>query len=260
MKKVFIITILFLFTNSLLNSQIQKPILFNIRLENGVNKPWDQLVLGVAPNATEKMDSIYQEYEIPDFPFPSGIFTAVCLTYDSTEKKNIWSYRSIYGPTGDGIKFMIKYKFRVFYGNSNYVKMSWLPLPQEIDSAFIIDSFGGYRFKVNMKEKLEAINDEILIENFDVLVYYNFSNVSVEYQKFDDIALYPNPVSHILKVQTPVYIKSVEVYDILGKTLLTKITDDKEFKIDFSGLEPGVYLIKMIKYNNEVIVKKLIKE
>jgi len=198
MKRFILFTFLILFAYYNLQSQITKPILFNIKLENGFNKPWEQLVLGVAPDATAKMDSSYQELEIPDFPFPSGIFTAVCLTYDSTDKKDIWSYRSIYGPTGDGKKFMIKYKFRVFYGNSNYVKMSWLPLPKEIDSAIILDSFGGYKFKANMKEKLEVRNDEVLIDNFDVFVYYNFSNVSVQNQIIENTSIYPNPVSQIL--------------------------------------------------------------
>lgn len=260
MKKIFFFLILLVISFDNLSSQIQKPILFNIRLDNGVNKPWDNLVLGIAPDATEKMDSAYQELEIPDFPFPSGIFTAVCLTYDSTEKKHIWSYRSIYGPTGDGIKFMIKYKFRVFYGNSNYVKMSWLPLPKEIDSAIIMDSFGGYKFKVNMKEKLEARNDEILVENFDVLVYYNFSNVSVGNQTIENISCYPNPVKNQLTIKTQEQIKMIEVCNILGESLFIKKIEAPEITVDLSSLKSDAYLLKLIKYNNEVIVKKIIKE
>lgn len=243
-----------------LQGQISKPLIFNIRLENGFNKPWDNLILGVAPDATEKMDSIYQEVEIPDFPFPSGIFTAVCLTYDSTEKKDIWSYRSVYGPTGDKKKFMIKYKFRVFYGYSNYVKMSWLALPPEIDSAIIMDSFGGYKFKVNMKEKLEGRNDEILVENFDVDVYYNFTNVGVISTLDDKINVYPNPTKNILQINSDDSIKMIEVCNILGVSLFYKNVDDKEINIDLSGLQPDVYLLKLIKYNNDVIVKKIIKE
>ncbi len=243
-----------------MNSQITSPTMFNILLDNGVNKPWDNLVLGVAPNATEKMDSIYQEYEIPDFPFPSGIFTAVCLTYDSTEKKDIWSYRSIYGPTGDNKKFMIKYRFRVFYGYSNYVRMSWLPPPPEIDSAIIMDSFGGYKFKVNMKEKLEGRNDEILVENFDVYVYYNFTNVGVANQSSDNINIYPNPAKDVLILTADETIKMIEVCNIFGVSLFNKNINDKEIKIDISALNPDVYLLKLFKYNNEVIVKKIIKE
>lgn len=260
MKRFILFTFLILFAYYNLQSQITKPILFNIKLENGFNKPWEQLVLGVAPDATAKMDSSYQELEIPDFPFPSGIFTAVCLTYDSTDKKDIWSYRSIYGPTGDGKKFMIKYKFRVFYGNSNYVKMSWLPLPKEIDSAIILDSFGGYKFKANMKENLEVRNDEVLIDNFDVFVYYNFSNVSVQNQIIENTSIYPNPVSQILTIRSNEQIKMIEVRNILGKSLLNKNIDVEEFKIDFSSFESGIYLLKLIKYNNEVIVKKIFKE
>lgn len=243
-----------------LEAQINKPLMFNIRLDNGFNKPWENLILGVAPDATERMDSIYQEMEIPDFPFPSGIFTAVCLTYDSTDKKDIWSYRSIYGPTGDGVKFLIKYKFRVFYGYSNYVKMSWLSLPPEIDSAIIMDSFGGYKFKVNMKEKTEAINDEILLENFDVFVYYNFSNVGVDNPILDNLTVYPNPTKNIIQINSNDSIKMIEVCNILGISLFNNNIDGNEFKIDLSDLQPNVYLIKLIKYNNEVIVKKIIKE
>ena len=259
MKRKFLFIFLLCITMPIY-SQINKPLMFNIRLDNGFNKPWDNLVLGVAPDATEKMDSIYQEVEIPDFPFPAGIFTAVCLTYDSTEKKDIWSYRSIYGPAGDNKKFMVKYRFRVFYGYSNYVKMSWLALPPQIYSAIIMDSFGGYKFKVNMKEKMEARNDEILVENFDVLVYYNFTNVGVNNQDEDIITVYPNPVQSYLNIYSDTSIKMIEVCNILGVSLFNIYMDGKEVKIDISNLPSDVYLLKLVKYNNEVIVKKLIKE
>lgn len=243
-----------------IKSQITKPLLFNIVLDNGFNKPWHNLVLGVAPDASEKMDSAYQESEIPDFPFPSGVFTAVCLTYDSTEKKDIWSYRSIFGPTGDGRKFMVRYKFRVFYGNSNYVKMSWLPLPEEIDSAIIQDSFGGYKFKANMKQTNEARNNEILVENFDVFVYYNFTNVSVDDQNSQYLQVYPNPVSDYIYVKSMFSIKMIEVCNIYGFQLFNINTENSETKIDLSSLRSGIYFLKLFKYNNEVIVKKIIKD
>lgn len=253
MKRIFLYILIFSISVPIY-SQIDKPLMFNIRLDNGFNKPWDNLVLGVAPDATEKMDSTYQEVEIPDFPFPAGIFTAVCLTYDSTDKKDIWSYRSIYGPNGDSKKFMVKYRFRVFYGYSNYVKMSWLTLPPQIDSAIIMDSFGGYKFKVNMREKLEGRNDEILVENFDVLVYYNFNNVP------DNITTYPNPVHSYLNINSDASIKMIEVCNILGVSLFNTYMEGKEIKIDFSNLPSDLYLLKLVKYNNEVIVKKIIKE
>ena len=41
-----------------LQGQISKPLIFNIRLENGFNKPWDNLILGVDTDSTEKMYSI----------------------------------------------------------------------------------------------------------------------------------------------------------------------------------------------------------
>lgn len=259
MKKIFLNLLIFCISLPLF-SQINKPLMFNIRLDNGFNKPWENLVLGVAPDATEKMDNNYQEIEIPDFPFPAGIFTAVCLTYDSTDKKDIWSYRSIYGPMGDSKKFMIKYRFRVFYGYSNYVKMSWLALPPEIDSAIIMDSFGGYKFKVNMKEKLEGKNEEILVENFDVYVYYNFSKVGVNDQSPYTINVYPNPFQSYLNINTDTSIKMIEICNIFGVSLFNVLMEGKDLSINLSHLPRDIYLLKLIKYNNEVIVKKIIKE
>lgn len=258
MKKLTYI-LLFILFHSITNAQLTKPVLLQIRLENGVNKPWDNLIIGLAPNATEKMDTAYQEYEIPDFPFPSGIFTAVCLTYDSSEKKDIWSYRSIYGPPKDQMKFMIKYRFRVFYGYSDSVKMSWGTLPDIIDSAILSDNFGGYRLKVNMKEKQSVVNKESLLDNFEVMVYYNLNKLGIRAHNNIPVDIYPNPTKDFISINSSEQISKIEICNFFGNCLFSKLIDNNFSKIDLSQLPEGVYFVKLYQ-NDNFVIKKLIKE
>ncbi|WP_035654421.1 T9SS type A sorting domain-containing protein, partial [Flavobacterium saliperosum] len=71
------------------------------------------------------------------------------------------------------------------------------------------------------------------------------------------VSLYPNPVKDILNIDLVdnTRISSVKIYDLQGKLLLEKASND----IDVSSLSVGVYLIK-IKSEKGEFTKKFIKE
>lgn len=73
-----------------------------------------------------------------------------------------------------------------------------------------------------------------------------------------EFMLFPNPTSGILKVTNSEHLKTIRVYDVFGRLLLTK-----EFslnKIDLSEFGSGQYLIQGTLQNGETIIERVIKE
>ncbi len=73
----------------------------------------------------------------------------------------------------------------------------------------------------------------------------------------DQLLLYPNPVSDILKVKKPnnLIIYNYTVYDAIGKQIFTTTN----LEIDFSNLEIGVYFVKIITdqgFTYKTVLKK----
>ena len=69
-----------------------------------------------------------------------------------------------------------------------------------------------------------------------------------------DVTLFPNPVTNELRIESLKNIDSIEIYNTLGK----KILSTKNLKIDFSKFSNGIYLVKLICDKN-TLVKRIIK-
>lgn len=75
----------------------------------------------------------------------------------------------------------------------------------------------------------------------------------------EDISIYPNPTNNFVTLSGVEGSATIELYNVLGKIVLSqKITKDKT-EIDLSKETNGVYFIKIITENNSV-TKKIIKE
>jgi uncharacterized repeat protein (TIGR01451 family) len=76
-----------------------------------------------------------------------------------------------------------------------------------------------------------------------------------------DFVFYPNPTSGIVTVSlknTENSIASIAVYDILGKTIMTKNANDVTTQtIDLSGVQTGMYFIEVTTNTNLKVIKKL---
>jgi uncharacterized repeat protein (TIGR01451 family) len=78
----------------------------------------------------------------------------------------------------------------------------------------------------------------------------------------DTFEYYPNPTSDVVNFSlknTSTSIDSIEVMDILGKTLLSKTINFYQASIDMSSLANGIYLVK-ISANGQVKTVKISKE
>jgi endonuclease I len=96
--------------------------------------------------------------------------------------------------------------------------------------------------------------DNFRITGEQVLSSSSFSNTL-------EVKLYPNPLknSHIHLHFNSSDRKRIELYDLSGKILLTKRSQQNYFKEDLSWLTPGIYFFKIYQHGNSVI-KKLVKK
>ena len=79
--------------------------------------------------------------------------------------------------------------------------------------------------------------------------------------EFETLAIetYPNPTQDRWNLRTTQIINSVEVYDILGKQVLSLKPKTREVEIDGSSLRTGLYFAK-VRGDNGSATLKLVKK
>jgi ligand-binding sensor domain-containing protein len=76
--------------------------------------------------------------------------------------------------------------------------------------------------------------------------------------KENHLNIYPNPVQNVLHINLSGETGALQIFDISGKCLLQKQITGNERTVDVSGLEEGIYIIKVI-YDNKIFTGKVVK-
>jgi hypothetical protein len=71
--------------------------------------------------------------------------------------------------------------------------------------------------------------------------------------------IYPNPVYSLLKVDTKQEISIIKIFNMQGKCLQVVKTGSFPLNIDFSGFNPGIYVIQLTSNQNQYYYEKIIK-
>jgi len=71
------------------------------------------------------------------------------------------------------------------------------------------------------------------------------------------VSVFPNPASGLLFIETGTVVDAVELTDVLGRTVISKVPDAKKLSVDVSMLAHGVYLLR-IKAGEQTAVKKIV--
>lgn len=98
--------------------------------------------------------------------------------------------------------------------------------------------------------KLDKVRDNIY-QQFNIC---GFSHLNLMNTHLEDITIYPNPVSNILHINSPIEIDEISITDLSGR--LVRSVDSPGNYIDFSGVKTGLYLIKL-KSGEQSVVKKV---
>jgi Secretion system C-terminal sorting domain len=77
--------------------------------------------------------------------------------------------------------------------------------------------------------------------------------------KDNSVVIFPNPTQSIINVKSDNSIKSIQLYDVQGRLLQTKLTAETSTSIDISDKSNGIYFLK-ITSNKGIKVERIVKQ
>ncbi|WP_329805521.1 T9SS type A sorting domain-containing protein [Flavobacterium facile] len=134
-----------------------------------------------------------------------------------------------------------------------------------------LESGGHGNILLKVKSKGNLTNGAIVKKRADIFFDYNapidtgFENTVFQalsnssFIKDNSVSIYPNPTNSIINIKCDNTIKSLELFDVQGRILITKMVNDHSDVLDISNKANGIYFLK-ITSENGIKVEKLIKE
>ncbi len=179
---------------------------------------------------------------------------------------------SSYGPTSDGrIKPDVDakgYGTTIVSGGGSVTTGSGTSFSSPVMAGAIACFWQAFPTKTNF-EIMQMIRESAdYYNNPDDHYGYGIPNLELAYytaleiteEELSGVVIYPNPTKSELFIELQDFEDtSLEVYDVLGKTIYNKKTTQANNVIDVSLLESGIYLIH-IKSNDKSLTQKFIKQ
>ena len=134
-----------------------------------------------------------------------------------------------------------------------------------------LDTNGHGNILLKVKSKTSLNDGDTVTKKANIFFDYNFpiltndanttfQDLSIDEHLIDNsITIYPNPSRDVVNVEASSAIKSVQVYDIQGRLLMTHLANDVKTTIDISNQANGVYFFK-INSDKGIKVEKIIKK
>ncbi len=107
---------------------------------------------------------------------------------------------------------------------------------------------------------LDGDGDNDLIRsstNGDVAIYENQLNLTVGENTVANFVVYPNPAVDQIYISNQQDIESIEIYDVLGKSILKQVGHGNVAGIDITAISVGHYFLK-ITTGKETAIKQLV--
>ncbi len=111
---------------------------------------------------------------------------------------------------------------------------------------------GVYYFGFNAN----SAADEFYLFVDNIVIDVALANESFNNKSF---SVYPNPVKDILNINYNENITKIQIINLLGQEVITKIVNNTENQIDMSGLAQGTYLVKVTS-NDMIKTIKVVKQ
>ena len=94
---------------------------------------------------------------------------------------------------------------------------------------------------------------------FDNWYFYDGATANVDSNNLLGFSMYPNPASNSLNISATETIQNAEIYNILGKNVMSVNVNDTKVTLDISNLASGMYIVKY-KANDKIGTAKFIKK
>ncbi|UOK43900.1 MULTISPECIES: SBBP repeat-containing protein [Flavobacterium] len=153
-------------------------------------------------------------------------------------------------------------------GSGNYVyAKSMGGYGEDIGYSLAIDGVGNiyitgsFQNTADFDPSVSTYNLTTLHNKAIFVARYNETGTTMGVNDFvlNNLKLYPNPVTDIMNIENEQTISTVEVYSITGQRVLVKTVNAISASIDMSGLNEGMYLVKVVA-DDAVKAIKVIKK
>jgi hypothetical protein len=124
-----------------------------------------------------------------------------------------------------------------------------LPISGETNQSFTATSNGIYQVEVTLNGCT------------DVSVCEAIASVGLKEINLNSIKVYPNPTKNSINIQSETTVQEFSIIDINGRVVHDEIVNAKlVLDVDVSGIDSGVYFIKIVDINGNFSVSKFLKK
>lgn len=118
---------------------------------------------------------------------------------------------------------------------------------------------GDYAYQINATD-FQPLMGNLTVSDDDVSEIVTLNPVGVDQMSLQNISVYPNPTLGQINFDGIDSTITVEIYNAVGQIVLRKV-ENTNFSIDMSEYDAGVYSVRLLSENsNIVVVKRIIKE
>lgn len=133
-----------------------------------------------------------------------------------------------------------------------------------------LDTGGHGNILLKIKTQGDLLTSDIVTNKADIYFDYNFpvetNFANTTFQVLSNsvvtidnsVGVYPNPVNDIVNIKANSAIKLIEIYDVQGRIIQTRSTNQEAESIDVSAYSNGIYFLK-IKTELGEKVEKIVK-
>ena len=212
-----------------------------IILDNN-NDHFEQCIFGIMPDATDGIDTVYGEFEFPNFA-PSQLQGAFYIS------PTVLSYKDFRAPVDslpDDDTYKVDYYLGVVFG-ADTITISWDLDPAYVKNATISDAIDGSILTVDMIEnKMVKVGNEFL-DKFKISIEYNKVPTGIVDKKnvidenisviADDIIFFDNEISDV----------DLYIFDLNGRKIDTDLVELESSYLNINNLDKGFYIIVLKK-------------
>ncbi|AFH50725.1 Cadherin domain protein [Ignavibacterium album JCM 16511] len=255
MKKIFLSIVLFFTINIFSQNPLQPQISITITVTDGRNDIRN-LKVGIDPLATDDIDEILGEGDLPPFP-PLSVFEArfnLPINDFNGTRSSYWDFRNGTAPFTGTIEHRLVFQ----KGEGDSVVIYW-NFPNSV-TALLQDIVTGGFINIQMSGEGEFVvpNPDVFNKLKLFITYNGTTDIEDNGLTVNDFCLYqnyPNPFnpSTTIKysIETTQFI-TLKIYDVLGNEIKTLVNETKQpgfFEINYTPeyeLSGGIYYLELI--------------
>ncbi|MFD0989059.1 T9SS type A sorting domain-containing protein [Mariniflexile jejuense] len=128
------------------------------------------------------------------------------------------------------------------------------------DNTAVWEVQGGYNL-ATLNASIVSIKNTNLTSFSDFAIGKGISDITLKTEDFisRSIVLFPNPTSNSVTVTSNEKIKSIDVYNFLGKQIFKQSVGSTNLIINLSNYPSGIYFFKIQSENGKIVTNKVIK-